>query len=146
MSDYGSIIGIVENGCLVDSSLYNIDGSPVMDVSAVIGKAVCVDRISCGYKIISHNFNENSKHYGIVTRDYMDFCKEYYDAGDPVNVITHGRIWVITQDEQDIPSYKDPVFVKDNGSISTSGFPTSWFFTGEYVRYSQGYILLSVQL
>lgn len=147
MTDYSNIIGVCDIGCLVDSSLFNIDGTAINDQGVtLIGRAVTVKKVYHGYKIINHDFTDNSNQYGIVLRDYSEYCKEHYDSGGAINVVTSGRVWVDMADQSRLPENGDPVCIDGGGVITTDGIKTTWIFTGEFSRLTHNRVLAAIQL
>lgn len=147
MSDYGSIIGAVCNGCLVDSGLHNIDGGAVNPSAlTMIGKAVRVVSNEYGVRIVDQEFDIFGNPYGIVLMPHDCECVDSYNEGEPINVVTRGKVWVEVPDIDDAPEWNDPVFVLRDGTLSNSGAPTGWKFTGDFVRRGRIAPLAGVQL
>lgn len=170
MSDYGSTIGLALPGCLGDSGDYNIDGacfveefeheiSMIGKASArgevIAGKIVNVVGVEDGYKKISSVFTDAGYDiaYGVVLRDSFGYKVDPtglsgYNPGDPVSIVTHGRVWVLTTTIQQAPTPFAHVYVTDEGYAAASGdFEIyGWSFTGGYTKLSGNFHLVEVQV
>uniref|UniRef100_A0AAU8BV83 Uncharacterized protein n=1 Tax=Salmonella phage PMBT35 TaxID=3137287 RepID=A0AAU8BV83_9VIRU len=147
MSDYGSIIGVCENGCLADSGLHNIDGGAVNPATrTMIGKAVRVIAVDSGVRIVNQEFNASDNPYGVVLLPIDCGCDPSYEEGEPISVVTCGRVWVSVPYINEAPNFMDTVFVLSDGTLSQHGTPTKWFFTGDFIRRGHGLSLAVVQL
>lgn len=155
MSDYGNIIGMACPGTLGDSSRYNIDGKCFAsdeEASIMVGKIVNVKSITDGYKEISEKFSPNTIPYGVAMRTNMIMSKDdegymVYEAGDPINVISNGRAWVLTQDIDSAPNFGDPARVATDGFASAAGFEIpGWSFTGGWQKWNGLFYIVEIQI
>lgn len=155
MSDYGALLGATEPGCLLDSSSYIIDGTGVCkDESILIGKVVMVDEIVDGYRMITSKYSQQIRPCGIALRTQSclksDEVSGYmvYSEGDPINVVRKGRVWALTEQIDDAPSYGQSVYVADDGFINDGNgqIVDGWFFTGDFVKYDNQFNLVGVNI
>lgn len=163
MSDYGGIIGQACPGALADSSTYNIDGACFAEwdnefrIAGMIpcGVAVHVHRIIEGhYKEVSCKFaNEDyDVAYGVAMRSqYLTTTNAdgllAYESGDPVNVITHGRAWLITHDIEQAPEFGSHVHLTPGGLASLRGFEVAgWCYTGGFCKLAANLKIVEVQI
>ena len=166
MSDYGNLKGMGAPGSLGDSGDYNIDGccyteewhhelreSRVGEIAC--GKIVSVQKIDDGYKEISAVFiNDYDVPYGVAFRSNADTHVApngllSYAPGDPISVVTHGRVWVLTT-ANTAPYFGEHVAVDRNGyclkeSVGNKAIP-GWFFTGGFCKMSDGVKIAEVNL
>lgn len=175
MADYGNVMGISCPGALGDSSEYNIDATCVVEEHDVeysvdsrnsvygeilCGKIVHVSRIVDGYKEISSSFevrqNGGSKvtdiAYGVAFSNPLATYRDPqgklgYAPGEPISVVTHGRVWVLTE-LPTAPTPQSDVYVTERGYASNEGQIEvwGWTFTGRYERYAEGYHIVEVQV
>lgn len=155
MSDYGVIMGVQCPGSLGDSSRYNIDGccfvSPETE-SIICGKFVTVKRIEDGYKEISDKFSVRDLPYGVALRTHMNTAVDdegymVYPTSEPINVISHGRAWVLTQDIDQAPTFGTPAKHAIDGFASKDGTEISgWHYTGGWQKWNGLFYIVEVQL
>lgn len=155
MSDYGVLPGVSLPGCLVDTTRYNIDGCTVCkDETLLIGKVVFVSSVELGYKMVSSRFDEPAKPMGVTIRSQVVTSKDEvngyaaYRNGDPVNVVTRGKVWVLTEDIQQAPSFNKKVYVADDGFVSESNGQISdgWVFTGDFMKFDNQFNIVGVSI
>lgn len=164
MSDYGGIIGCACPGALADSSEYNIDGACFVkwDNERISGSILCgqivrVSNIIDGhYKEISCEFKEPSYDvaYGVALNSHYDASIDAetgmmaYDSGDPINVVTHGRVWVLSKSIQQAPTPFAHVFIDETGlaSLQSDEEASGWRYTGGFMRWNEIYYLVEIQL
>ena len=142
MSDYSVIVGVESPGCMVDSSIMVINGSFVCgDEFIAPGKIVRLSHTTNGYKIASVN---GGLVIGVAVRP-PDSC--IYEEGDPVNVVSLGRVWCLTHDGE-TPEYGDKVFVTQDGDVSYSegDLLIGWIFTGEHVKVDHDSYIVGVSI
>lgn len=116
------------------------------EVRTLIGKAVRVIAVDSGVRIVSQEFDISGKPYGIVLLPFDCGCDTSYEEGEPISVVTRGKVWVEVPEIEDAPEFMDPVFVLGDGTISDSGAPTGWTFTGDFIRRGRSASLASIQL
>lgn len=142
MSDYSVIVGVESPGCMVDSSIMVINGSFVCgDEFIAPGNIVRLSHTTNGYKIASVN---GGLVIGVAVRT-PDSC--IYEEGDPVNVVSLGRVWCLTH-ERETPEYGDKVFVTQDGvaSYSEGDLLIGWIFTGEHVKVDHDSYIVGVSI
>ena len=155
MSDYSNIMGIQAPGALGDSSLYNIDGScfTADDHDGVlVGKIVTVKSVSDGYKEISDVFTAKTLAYGVAYRTHINTSVDdegymVYLPGDPINVISNGRAWVLSETIDARPNFADPVKVGADGFAVKDGFEIAgWSYTGGWEKWNSLFYIVEVQI
>jgi hypothetical protein len=158
MSDYGNLMGVQLPGALGDSSAYNIDGSCFVshDVESLLcGKFVHIKSNHEGYKEVSDRFEKpNMIPYGVAFRSCYDAAPNgdgymAYSSGDPINIASNGRAWVLTQTIQAAPMPLAEVYVTQDGMATqdTSAIEASgWTFTGGWEKFNGIFWIVEVQL
>lgn len=174
MADYGNLIGVGRAGCLSDSSDYNIDGRCFVEefenelgLSArasgeiISGKIVNIVGMEDGYKKISAVFTDAGYDiaYGVALRSSFGEHVDAngltgYNSGEPISVVTHGRVWVLTTTIDSAPTPHSHVYVTQDGfAASDSGSQDSqnheiygWTFTGKFDKFSSSFNLVEVQV
>lgn len=155
MSDYGAIIGVQCPGTLGDSSAYNIDGRCFVSSdseSILCGKFVTVKGIVEGYKEITDKFGVGSVPYGVALRTHMNTFVDdegymAYESADPINVISHGRAWVLSQDIESSPTFGTLARCAKDGFASLTGEEIAgWHYTGGWQKFSDLFYIVEVQL
>lgn len=155
MSDYGAVIGMSCPGALGDSSAYNIDGRCFTsdDHDGILaGKIVTVKGIVERYKEISDVFNAQTLAYGVALRSHMALSLDdegymQYLPGEPINVISNGRAWVLSQDIDSEPNFLDPVKVGVDGFASKNGFEIAgWSYTGGWEKWNGLFYIVEIQI
>lgn len=157
MSDYGVLCGVTEPGCLVDSTRYNIDGTGVCKPDSIlIGKAVCFAGFDGVYKMLSDDFSDTAGAVAVgialrandcLTIDERTGYMEYR-SGDPVNVVTRGKVWALSEVIVSRPEFGSNVSVSSDGFISDSGeyVVDGWEFSGDFIKYDNQFNLVGVNL
>lgn len=155
MSDYGVLWGATEPGCMLDSTRYIIDGTGVCkDETILIGKAVFVDEVVDGYRMITARPQNQIRPCGIALRTHgclhSDEVSGYmvYRSGDAINVVRSGRVWVLTEDIDSAPKYGQKVYIGDDGFITDKNgqIVSGWYFTGDFTKYDRQFNLVGVWL
>lgn len=132
-------------GQVSDTSAYNIDGACVVDdeAAAVIkpGYAVTVKSVDAeGHKVIQAL---GAKAYGVAIRShaYTENVngEMVYIQGGGINVMTHGRIWVVTKDEA-AQTFDTPVKLTAAGEADAEAgtVATGWTYTGQFTVWGEG--------
>lgn len=135
-------------GMVGDTSLYNIDGTCVTKSgftkgvgfavgiekgADTVGAAASVD----GYKVLTLPALDNV--YGVLVRSHYESPRGVYGGAaasqfdyDIANVMTHGRIWMVTG-LTTAPVAGSAVTLGSDGSATSGGtITTGWTFTGGY--------------
>lgn len=155
MSDYGAVMGVQCPGALGDSSAYNIDGCCFAaddHESVMAGKIVTVKSIIEGYKEISDVFASNTLAYGVALRTHMNTTVDdegymVYPAGDPINVISNGRAWVLSQNIDAKPNFGQPAKVSVDGFADKNGFEIAgWSYTGGWQKWNTLFYIVEIQI
>lgn len=157
MSDYGVLWGATEPGCLIDSTRYNIDGTGVCKSDSIlIGKAVCFAGFDGGYKMLSDDFGDTAEAVAVGvalrTNDCLTIDEPMgymaYRSGDSVNVVTRGKVWVLSEEIVSRPEFGSKVSVLSDGFISDAGefVVDGWGFTGDFIKYDNQFNLVGVNL
>lgn len=155
MSDYGVIMGVQCPGALGDSSYYNIDGCCFVSdetESIICGKFVTVRGIVDGYKEISDRFGARDLPYGVALRTHMNTSVDdegymVYPTSDPINVISHGRAWVLSQDIDQAPTMGTLAKHAPDGFASKNGAEIAgWHYTGGWQKWNSLFYIVEVQL
>lgn len=157
MSDYGVLWGATEPGCLIDSTRYNIDGTGVCKSDSIlIGKAVCFAGFDGVYKMLSDDFSDTAEAVAVGvalrTNDCLTIDEPMgymaYRSGDSVNVVTRGKVWVLSEEIASHPEFGSKVSVLSDGFISDAGelVVDGWEFTGDFIKYDNQFNLVGVNL
>ncbi len=157
MSDYGNLMGAAMPGTLADSSEYNIDGCCFVSEdseSILCGKIVTVHTVYDGqYKEISDKFNPGkSIPYGVALRSHIETFVDdggymAYRSGDPVNVVSHGRVWVLSQDIDSQPEFGTPAAHSNDGFASATGQEIAgWIYTGGWQKWNSQFYIVEIQI
>lgn len=138
MADYGNLsLGVSCPGVLSDTSDYNIDGACVARGEIPFGVAVQVVEIVDGVKVVSAL--SDGKPYGVSMRSQYEHLSGVIQDGDPVNIISHGRVWARTSLE-DSPTFGDKLSFGAGGEVSAAG-EEGWPFAGGFVKFGEGWIV-----
>lgn len=157
MSDYGVLWGATEPGCLVDSTRYNIDGTWVCKPDSIlIGKAVCFAGFDGVYKMLSDDFSDTAGAVAVGialrTNECLNIDEQMgymaYRSGDPVNVVTRGKVWVLSEEIVSRPEFGSKVSVLIDGFVSDAGeyVVDGWEFSGDFIKYDNQFNLVGVNL
>lgn len=143
-------------GQIADTSLYNIDGTcahnPNATANLQIGVLVSVLSVQPieGHKVVAAGAPANSTPLGIGIMSSVYSPGGEYEPGRAVNVMTHGRVWVLAlaalTDAQ--AAYGLPVSFNADGIVENGGaVDTGWKFTGEVLPSSNpAYKLVKIQV
>lgn len=143
-------------GQVADTSAYNIDGACVLNTeggkSIFVGVAVKHGGVDAmGNKIIKPITSASDHAYGVAIRSHFQTTGEngrmVYEDGGGINVITEGRVWMITS-EAVAPAYDTPIKIKaDTGFVDTAAgeIETDWIATGDFTKF-QDLNLVEVKL
>lgn len=136
-------------GMVSDTSLYNIDGACVVGGADAIqvGRAVSVTTAQPvdGHKVVERN---NTAPYGVVVRSHYETPDGTARVQEAVNVMTHGRIWMIAADAV-TPVFGQVVNIASDGSVGVAGTATAWKFAGGVIDKAanpDGFKLVEVQV
>ena len=136
-------------GMISDTSLYNIDGACVVGgaVPIEVGRAVSVTTAEPvdGHKVVERT---NTAPYGVVVRSHYETPDGTARVNEAVNVLTHGRIWMIAA-EAVTPVFGQVVSIASDGSVGTTGTATAWKYAGGVIEAAanpDGYKLVEVQV
>lgn len=143
MSDYSCLIGVKAPGCLVDSTTHTINGTGVCyDDYILPGVVVRTAGMVDGYNMIGVS---GGKVAGVAVKPFI--CGEAYEQGDPVSVISSGRVWCLTSLDE-APNFGVPVQVDVSGFVCSDGVEVipGWKFSGEFERLDYGVYIAGVIL
>lgn len=156
MADYGVLMGAQCPGCLGDSSVYNIDGACFVSEEAesiICGKIVTVKSIYDGqYKEITDRFTAKTLAYGVAMRSHIETFVDdegymAYRSGDPINVISNGRAWVLTENINSQPTFGQPVKVGADGFANAEGWEVAgWIYTGGWQKWNSLFYMVEIQI
>lgn len=155
MSDYGVLWGASLPGCLVDSTRYNINGTGVCkDESILIGKAVGFGGIVDGYRMVTADLADGLIPFGVSLRSHVCLYEDAksgcmaYRSGDPMSVVTRGRVWVLTKQIEEAPQHGDPVYVLEDGFVGKGSgvLPDGWTFTGDFFKLDRELNIVGVNI
>lgn len=124
------------------------------------GKIVNVVNIVDGYKEISSIFDQSTRYdvpYGVAMHNPIatvhatglyDSALLHYPPDEPISVVTHGRVWVLTDTIQTAPAFGSRVYVSQFGlaQISGSRHIMGWYFTGRFVKFTNVYSLAEIHI
>lgn len=163
MSDYGGTIGSACPGALADSSTYNIDGACFVkwDNERISGPILCGQIVKVSgifegvYKEISSSFTNPDYDiaYGVALSNSIDTYvndegMRAYESASPISVVTHGRVWVLSEAIQSAPSPLAHVFISQSGFAALAGDEeaSGWRYTGGFMRWNERFYLVEIQL
>ena len=156
MADYGVLMGAQCPGCLGDSSEYNIDGACFVSdetESIICGKIVTVKSVYEGqYKEITDRFTDKSLAYGVAMRSHIETFVDdegymAYRASEPINVISNGRAWVLTENIDSQPTFGQPVKVGADGFANADGWEVAgWIYTGGWQKWNSLFYMVEIQI
>lgn len=156
MSDYGNLIGAAMPGTLADSSEYNVDGACFVsdEVESIIcGKIVNVKAIYDGqYKEITDRFTAKTLAYGVAMRSHIETFVDdegymAYQPGDPINIISNGRAWVLSENIDSQPTFGQPVKVGADGFANAEGWEVAgWIYTGGWQKWNSLFYIVEIQI
>lgn len=127
-------------GQVSDTSAYNIDGACVLDEGDIlVGVAVQVKSVDAmGHKVMKPMAGGGTP-YGVAIRSHFQTTSKdgrmIYEAGGGINVMTAGRVWMVSEDTQ-AQTFGSPVKLTEEGKVkSTGAVVTGWTYTGDYTTF-----------
>lgn len=156
MSDYGALINPAIPGVVGDTGDYNIDGTCFvsdLQVFSMCGRIAWAKVIDGQYKEVATHF-DGIYHipYGVIIRSHTCVTKDKdgmmgYESGEPCSLLTHGRVWVVSENIDQPPRAGDPVHVARDGSASKGGIIVSgWSYTGGWAKWNGKYFIVEIQV
>lgn len=154
MADYSNVILQQCPGSIGDTSEYNIDGACFVSgsvASVVCGQIVAVKSVVDGYKEITNQI-PGGLAYGVALRSALVLGKNAngrraYLSGEPISVVSHGRVWVLTNTIQSQPRPGSAVKTSASGIASNAGSEIyGWTYTGGFIKWDETYWLVEVQI
>ena len=151
-ASYQKDMAIALPGMISDTSRYNIDGACVLngDVDILVGVAVQIDSVQAvdGHKVMKPMAAAGVP-YGVAIRSHFQTKGKdgqmYYEAGGGLNVMTSGRVWVISKDTV-APTFGAVVKFDVDGKQKADGaIETAWTYAGGFTTY-QDVKLVEIQL
>lgn len=147
-ASYSAKRDIAYAGMLGDTSLNNIDGACAAVGNIPVGVAVYVSAVQAreGHKSVKLPVADTVP-YGVAYHSHAYCSTGTYAEGDEVNVLSHGRIWMITDDATP-PAFGNNVkIVAGTGHAAAAGtLATNWTYTGECFTTKSGVKLVKVQV
>lgn len=129
-------------GQVSDTSAYNIDGACVLDEGDIlVGVAVQVKEVDpMGHKVMKP-MAEGGTPYGVAIRSHFQTTSKdgrmIYEAGGGINVMTAGRVWMVTKDTQ-AQTLGAPVKLDTDGQVKNDGtVVTGWTHTGDFTTFGE---------
>ncbi|UGO53096.1 hypothetical protein HAZELMIKA_6 [Klebsiella phage vB_KaeD_HazelMika] len=142
-----------------DTSLYNIDGTCCSGVpnlkAGVIVALDATQKVVDGHKVVTNVIDTgaaNPKLVGATIMSHAYSPEGFYDEGSAVNVITHGRAWVLCKKDltDENKEFGNQVFVDADGIVSNSGagvIGTVYTATGEWFKTDDAnYDIVKIQI
>ncbi|WDR21611.1 hypothetical protein PJM35_0033 [Salmonella phage vB_SenS_UTK0007] len=127
-------------GQVSDTSAYNIDGACVLEEGDIlVGVAVQVKSVDpMGHKVMKPMAGGGTP-YGVAIRSHFQTTSKdgrmVYDAGGGLNVMTTGRVWMVSEDTQ-AQTFGAPVKLTEQGVVKSDGtVVTGWTYTGDYTTF-----------
>ena len=139
---YTSTMAAALPGQVSDTAKYNIDGACVLDgdVDILVGVAVAVKSVEPlnGHKVIEP-MAEDKVPYGVAIRSHFQTTSKsgqmVYEAGGGLNVMSAGRVWMITKDAQ-AQTFGAPVKLDTDGQVKSDGaVVTGWTYAGGFTKF-----------
>lgn len=139
---YQKDMAIALPGMVADASKYNIDGACVLsgDVNIPVGVAVQVDSVQAvdGHKVMKPMASGGTA-YGVAIRSHFQTVNKNgqmeYEAGGALNVMTSGRVWVISKDSS-APAFGAAVKFDVDGKQKSDGtIETTWTYAGGFTKF-----------
>lgn len=130
-------------GMISDTSAYNIDAACALsgNVDVLVGVAVQLDSVEAyqGHKVIKP-MAASGVAFGVSVRSHYQLQNNkndnqaYYEAGGAINVMTAGRIWVLSKDTT-APAFGAAVKFDVDGKQKADGaIVTNWTYAGGFVK------------
>lgn len=141
-ASYVSEMAAALPGQVSDTAKYNIDGACVLDgdKNILVGVAVAVKSVEAfqGHKLIEP-MAEGKTPYGVAIRSHFQTTSPagamIYEAGGGINVMTAGRVWMITTDDS-AQTFGAPVKLDKDGQVANGGaVVTGWTYAGGYTKW-----------
>lgn len=141
-ASYQKDMAIALPGMVADTSRYNIDGACVLtgSVNIAVGVAVQVDTAQAidGHKLMKP-MAAGGKAYGVAIRSHFQTVNANgqmeYEAGGGLNVMTSGRVWVISKDTT-APAFGSAVKFDVDGKQKADGaIVTTWTYAGGFTKF-----------
>lgn len=141
-ASYQKDMAIALPGMVADTSRYNIDGACVLsgDVNIPVGVAVQIDNVQAvdGHKVMKP-MAASGVPYGVAIRSHFQTVNKNgqmeYEAGGGLNVMTSGRVWVISKDTT-APTFGGAVKFDVDGKQKADGaIETKWTYAGGFTKF-----------
>lgn len=141
-ASYQKDMAIALPGMVADTSRYNIDGACVLNgsVNVPVGVAVQIDSVQAvdGHKVMKP-MAASGKAYGVAIRSHFQTVgangQMEYEAGGGMNVMTSGRVWVISKDTT-APAFGAAVKFDVDGKQKVDGaIETVWSYAGGFTKF-----------
>lgn len=139
-------------GQIADTSLYNIDGTCVAEGDIKAGVLVAsTGAVSNGHKVVKPATAASDVVVGIAQFSQAYSPEGKYDDESAVNVMTHGRIWAIADDDVTAAdcAFNSFVTFTAEGVVAKGDagvIKTAYRHTGEYTKNADGTVLVKVQV
>ncbi|QBZ71160.1 head protein [Klebsiella phage Sanco] len=139
-------------GQIADTSLYNIDGTCVAEGDIKAGVLVAsTGAVSNGHKVVKPATAASDVIVGIAQFSQAYSPEGKYDDESAVNVMTHGRIWAIADDDVTAAdcAFNSFVTFTAEGVVAKGDagvIKTAYRHTGEHTKNADGTVLVKVQV
>ena len=139
-------------GQIADTSLYNIDGTCVAEGDIKAGVLVAsIGAVSNGHKVVKPATAASDVIVGIAQFSQAYSPEGKYDDESAVNVMTHGRIWAIADDDVTAAdcAFNSFVTFTAEGVVAKGDagvIKTAYRHTGEHTKNADGTVLVKVQV
>lgn len=145
-------------GQIADTSNYNIDGTCVCgNAKILIGKIVALEpsqKVVDGHKVVTDVIDTSAANPNLVGAVIMSHAYSptgEYEEGTAINVMTHGRAWVLCKKDlqSDVGEFNKQVFIDASGVVvaSGTGLGTVYTTTGEWLKTNHAdYDIVKIQL
>lgn len=145
-ASYSVVRGVAYAGQIADTSNYNIDGTCVTgDNKILIGKIVALDpemKVVDGHKVVTDKIDLKAANPNLVGAAIMSHAYSptgEYESGCAINVMTHGRAWVLCGKElpESARAFNQQVHVDASGVVTVAGdnaLGTVYTTTGEWFK------------
>lgn len=142
-----------------DTSLYNIDGTCCAGVANLkVGVIVALDSaqgVVDGHKVVTNVIDTAAANPNLIGATMMSHAyspEGFYDEGSAVNVLTHGRAWVLCNKDlsDDNKLFNKQVSVNADGVVANAGsgvVGTVYTTTGEWYKTDDpNYDIIKIQI
>lgn len=122
-------------GMRSDASLKNVDGACAADGVIAVGIAVTVTSAQPvdGHKVVKP-IAADQVAYGVVQHSHAYSPEFKYEDGSAINIMTHGRIWMAT-DDTTAPTFGKYVKLAAGGKVAAAGaIATNWTYAGGFAK------------